>query len=95
MLIEKYGDVINQAWEDTPKSITDFLILKPYHLISLRNLRDFKKNNRIKNSLTRIIEFNKNTNEIIHIPSAAGMSWDKIQDVTDSKKYANQVIEED
>jgi len=93
-LIEQYGDIINSNWEDTTEKIAAFLILKPHNLKSLKNLREFKRNNRIiKNSLTRMIEFDKNTNEIIDVPGAEGMSWDKIQDV--SNLETNQIIEED
>ena len=93
-LIEQYGEIINSNWEYTTENIANFLILKPYHLKSLKNLREFKRNNRkIKNSLTRMIEFDKDTNEILDVPGAEGMSWDKLQDV--SNPETNQIIEED
>ena len=40
-----------------------------------------------------MIEFDKDTNEILDVPGAEGMSWDKLQDV--SNPETNQIIEED
>ena len=40
-----------------------------------------------------MIEFDKDTNEILDVPGAEGMSWDKLQDV--SNPETNQLIEEE
>jgi len=97
-LVEKFGDVINESWKDAPQEIVDFLVLKPYHLTSKKNLRDFKRDNRkIKNVLSKAIEFDASEgNRIRHVPAAgSGPGFDRVVDVTNSETNRNQIIEED
>ena len=96
-LEKTYGKIIHKVWKETPSEISDFLVLKPYHLKSKKNLRDFKRNNRkIMEMQTRILEFDvSKNNKIIRIPlseEGAGLGWDKAKDVSDQNN--GQIIGE-
>jgi hypothetical protein len=47
-LVEKFGADASLDWKETPDSIDDFLILKSYHLRNKKNLRELRKDSRIK-----------------------------------------------
>ena len=93
-LTEKYGGIISKDWKETPPEIEDFLILKTNHLVNMKELRQFRRNNKIKYQLTPVIVFSKKTGQIIGFPGAEeSQSWNNIQDATEIEKDEHNIIE--